>query len=278
MVSVSHFKISHKLLVDLLMKRRLTVGILLIGVAAICLAYIIQGLIVGFSGSLDYLRLSLNALLISSSVFSVVVIGLSAKNTGKPKKWRKLVFYSMMVTDFAYCLAAVGFAYVDSYNATFSSAYFLLETIVATLLLIDPYYYAFLSVASVCSLLPSLAFASPNGLLPNDCINYITFAILSVFASLIASFYEMKIRRKLDKLQVSATIDELSGLGNRRKFDADIVEELRRGKPFVLAFGDLDCLKSINDREGHQAGDEVISKLSAGGSRWPIAMAATSSR
>lgn len=65
MVSVSHFKISHKLLVDLLMKRRLTVGILLFGVAAICLAYIIQGLIVGLGGSLDYLRLSLNALLIS---------------------------------------------------------------------------------------------------------------------------------------------------------------------------------------------------------------------
>lgn len=108
MVSVSHFKISHKLLVDLLMKRRLTVGILLIGVAAICLAYIIQGLIVGLGGSLDYLRLSLNALLISSSVFSIVVIGLSAKNTGKPKKWRKLVFYSMMVTDFAYCLGAWG--------------------------------------------------------------------------------------------------------------------------------------------------------------------------
>lgn len=260
MVSVSHFKISHKLLVDLLMKRRLTVGILLFGVAAICLASIIQGLIVGLGGSLDYLRLSLNALLISSSVFSIVAIGLSAKNTGKPKKWRKLVFYSMMVTDFAYCLAAVGFAYVDSCNGTFSSAYFLLEIVVAALLLIDPYYYALLSAASVCSLLPSIAFASPNGLLPNDCINYIAFAILSVFAGFIASIYEMRTRRKLDKLQVSATIDELSGLGNRRKFDADIVEELRKGKPFVLAFGDLDCLKSINDREGHQAGDEVISK------------------
>lgn len=82
MVSVSNFKISRKLLVDLLMKRRLTVGILLFGVAAICLTYIIQGLIVGLSGSLDYLRLSLNALLISSSVFSIVAIGLSAKNIG----------------------------------------------------------------------------------------------------------------------------------------------------------------------------------------------------
>lgn len=260
MVSFSHFKINHKLLVDLLMKRRFTVGIVLSGVTVICLAYIIQGLVVGFDGGLDYFRLSLNLLLIVSSVFSIVVIGLSAKNTGKPRKWRKLVFYSLAVSDFVYCLSAVGFAYVDACNDTFSSAYFLLEIVVAALLLIDPYYYAFLSVASACSLLPSIAFASPNGLLPNDCINYVTFAILSVFAGFVASIYEMRTRRKLDKLQVSATIDELSGLGNRRKFDSDLVEELRKGKPFVLALGDLDCLKAVNDREGHQAGDEIISK------------------
>lgn len=260
MGTISHFKINHKLLVDLLMKRRLAVGMVLFGVAAICLAYISESLIAGLDGGPDYLRLSLNILLIASSVLSIVSIGLYAKKNDNPKKLRKLVFFSLAVTDLSYCLAAVGFAYVDSCNGTFSSAYFLLEIVVAALLLIDPYYYALLSAASVVSLLPSIAFASPNGLLANDCINYITFAVLSVFAGFIASFYEMKTRRKLDRLQVSATIDELSGLGNRRKFDADIVEELRKGKPFVLAFGDLDCLKSVNDREGHQAGDEIISR------------------
>lgn len=257
---VSHFKISHKLLVDLLMKRRLAVGMIMAGVTVICLAYIVQSLIVGLDGSLDYFRMALNLAMIASSTFTIVAIGISAKRLDKPKRWRGLIFYSLMATDFIYCLAAVGFAYVDSLNGTFSSAYFLLEIVVAALLLIDPYYYAALSAASVCSLLPSMAFASPNGLLPNDCINYVTFAILSVFASFITSFYEMKIRRKLDKLQVSATIDELSGLGNRRKFDSDLVEELRKGKMFVLALGDLDCLKAVNDREGHQAGDEIISK------------------
>ena len=128
---VSHFKISHKLLVDLLMKRRLAVGMIMAGVTVICLAYIVQSLIVGLDGSLDYFRMALNLAMIASSAFSIVAIGISAKRLDKPKRWRGLIFYSLMATDLIYCIAAVGFAYIDSLNGTFSSAYFLLEHLTA---------------------------------------------------------------------------------------------------------------------------------------------------
>lgn len=66
----------------------------------------------------------------------------------------------------------------------------------------------------------------------------------------------------LHRMQQLATIDELSGVGNRRAFkDAAtraIARSERIGKPVALLMLDLDDLKTINDRFGHQAGDRAI--------------------
>lgn len=65
----------------------------------------------------------------------------------------------------------------------------------------------------------------------------------------------------------AATIDPLTGLLNRRGF-ADacarlIAREAREGRPATVLIFDIDHFKSINDRFGHPAGDEVLKLFAA---------------
>jgi diguanylate cyclase (GGDEF)-like protein len=68
--------------------------------------------------------------------------------------------------------------------------------------------------------------------------------------------------RAEDKLEELATTDALTGLRNRRKFDAEIEAEWRRATrnamPIALLMIDADHFKSYNDTYGHQAGDQVL--------------------
>jgi diguanylate cyclase (GGDEF)-like protein len=65
-----------------------------------------------------------------------------------------------------------------------------------------------------------------------------------------------------EQLRHLATTDELSGLANRRHFIDNLEIEIRRsqrsGRPFTLLLIDLDHLKQINDKFGHQVGDAAI--------------------
>ena len=62
-----------------------------------------------------------------------------------------------------------------------------------------------------------------------------------------------------------ATTDSLTGLGNRWTFDEELALEWRRaervGDPLALILLDIDNFKTINDTQGHQAGDEVLRKV-----------------
>jgi diguanylate cyclase (GGDEF)-like protein len=59
-----------------------------------------------------------------------------------------------------------------------------------------------------------------------------------------------------------AVTDELTGLANRRSFQETLEAELQRaerfGNPLALVFADLDDFKLVNDRFGHQVGDNVL--------------------
>ncbi|MGJ7441633.1 diguanylate cyclase domain-containing protein [Aquipuribacter sp. MA13-6] len=64
------------------------------------------------------------------------------------------------------------------------------------------------------------------------------------------------------RVRLAALTDELTGLRNRRGFEADgrpVVEvSLRRGEHVSMLYLDLDGLKEINDVQGHAAGDRLI--------------------
>ena len=63
-------------------------------------------------------------------------------------------------------------------------------------------------------------------------------------------------------VQRQAITDELTDLANRRHFMETLETELRRaerfGEPLSLVFADLDDFKRVNDRHGHQVGDDVL--------------------
>jgi diguanylate cyclase (GGDEF)-like protein len=59
-------------------------------------------------------------------------------------------------------------------------------------------------------------------------------------------------------LEHEATHDPLTHLLNRRLFVDRLRDELAQGAPCVILFCDLDGFKSINDRFGHDAGDQLL--------------------
>jgi diguanylate cyclase (GGDEF)-like protein len=67
---------------------------------------------------------------------------------------------------------------------------------------------------------------------------------------------------ELARLAEAALTDSLTELGNHRAFQEDLRREIARrrrsGSCFSLAMLDLNGLKQLNDRLGHQAGDERI--------------------
>jgi diguanylate cyclase (GGDEF)-like protein len=65
-----------------------------------------------------------------------------------------------------------------------------------------------------------------------------------------------------EMLRRQSTVDELTGLYNRRYFDEALKREVfraeRKGAPFALVMVDLDHFKRMNDTHGHDAGDRVL--------------------
>ena len=93
-------------------------------------------------------------------------------------------------------------------------------------------------------------------------------AIMAALAAFVLGgslFLAREISRRAEaeeKLEELATTDALTGLRNRRKFDASIESEWRRAvrqkRPMALLMIDADHFKTFNDTFGHQAGDEVL--------------------
>ncbi len=71
-----------------------------------------------------------------------------------------------------------------------------------------------------------------------------------------------KLKRRLDDARRSAEEDHLTGLPNRRAFEARFEEEYRAARAanqtLTLAICDIDRFKAINDGHGHDAGDRVL--------------------
>ncbi|MEM1422526.1 MAG: diguanylate cyclase [Planctomycetota bacterium] len=77
----------------------------------------------------------------------------------------------------------------------------------------------------------------------------------------------IRITKLMSMLEQQASIDALTGLGNRAFFDRRLDEEVnkasRSGDPLTLVMCDLDHFKKLNDGYGHPAGDAVLETYSA---------------
>ena len=72
-------------------------------------------------------------------------------------------------------------------------------------------------------------------------------------------------RARIRYLESLSITDELTGLMNRRGFDAELKRALaraeRQAETGVLILCDLDRFKPVNDLHGHPAGDEVLRRV-----------------
>lgn len=64
--------------------------------------------------------------------------------------------------------------------------------------------------------------------------------------------------RAFAQSQTQAETEPLTGLANRRSFEAQASRRLRSGRKLAFAYGDLDHFKLLNDRSGHEAGDRAL--------------------
>jgi two-component system cell cycle response regulator len=84
-------------------------------------------------------------------------------------------------------------------------------------------------------------------------------------ASIIAICLENVISNEM--LKYMGLTDPLTGVYNRRYIDRRLVEEVARAQRqeyrIAVMFIDVDHFKSVNDRVGHQAGDDVLREVAA---------------
>ncbi len=70
------------------------------------------------------------------------------------------------------------------------------------------------------------------------------------------------LRRDLDKARTESRTDMLTGLANRKAFNAYLEAQTARAvadrKPLCVVFADIDHFKKFNDTWGHRLGDEVL--------------------
>jgi diguanylate cyclase (GGDEF)-like protein len=89
---------------------------------------------------------------------------------------------------------------------------------------------------------------------------------VALAASLLAVALARTLRRHYQASEQRAATDALTGLPNRRAFDAVLEAEIdvrrRHGGTFSIALIDLDRFKALNDTSGHAAGDLALRLVS----------------
>lgn len=92
------------------------------------------------------------------------------------------------------------------------------------------------------------------------------FLIAALFGPLVAfDLYQRSQLRALEAMRAAVT-DPVTGLGNRRRFDERLNDEVppsESGSPVSVCLLDVDGLKLINDHYGHPIGDLVLAAVGA---------------
>jgi diguanylate cyclase (GGDEF)-like protein len=91
-------------------------------------------------------------------------------------------------------------------------------------------------------------------------LNYVAIG-LAVLALVILMIRMALLLKETAALAVSRKLsltDDLTGLGNRRSFAAEVDGAIADQRPFALLMIDLDQFKELNDTLGHHLGDELL--------------------
>ena len=114
---------------------------------------------------------------------------------------------------------------------------------------------------SVLAVLCAYGVARPGALFSTD-FQMTSFLVTSLLSSLFAFVFAYRGREQRLRLSELATIDPLTGAGNRRTMDSELEIAFNEHKRYGVGYGllmlDLDHFKLVNDRFGHRAGDAVL--------------------
>ena len=172
-----------------------------------------------------------------------------------------LGFLTYTLTDFVYLIEVTNGSYMQSHlldygwliSFTFITAALFRRGIKSEEFPPIPIFYLALSVISSSLILTAIAlklFEIPN------------FVIGPALATLFASFIRMAIALQQSErshaAESLAKIDDLTGLPNRRRFISE-VDNYQNGSILLM---DLDGFKPVNDKYGHETGDEVLKQVS----------------
>lgn len=97
--------------------------------------------------------------------------------------------------------------------------------------------------------------------------NFIRTVVLGLVASVIVIVFTLvTINRYQERIELLATMDELTRVSNRRAFEAGYqtfqYNQSRTGRDFCVILFDLDNFKKVNDRFGHITGDKFLIDIS----------------
>jgi diguanylate cyclase len=139
-----------------------------------------------------------------------------------------------------------------------SEIYFLYPLMVSTYFIVKPSYALTLSLLALALLVPvtwvqldGLAFAKVH---------------LSIFGCVLFTYaFASQRNQQRDQLLQYSTKDSLTGAGNRRAMDKQLIEAIQRfersDQPMSLIILDLDEFKNINDTAGHAVGDQLLKRV-----------------
>lgn len=90
-------------------------------------------------------------------------------------------------------------------------------------------------------------------------------SVIGLFGLLGIVFYGRKLEGAYETIRLQSTIDELTGIPNRRSLSAHLLREFDQCRRYqqclTLIMCDIDHFKAYNDTYGHKAGDECLRKV-----------------
>ena len=211
-----------------------------------------------FAGSLRYGLLKANSwLYLAAFVYSVIAILLFFLLEKDSIIAQFMIYLSMSLLFLFGCILSLN-------RPDIPAVTFIAFLLITPMIMIDkPFFMAFeLSIASAVFLLWGHS-VKPYDVWLIDFGNVIPFTFVGIFLNVIANSLRIKEFVLAREIRIQKDTDDLTGLRNKGALTREINQFLtdKATEKGLLFMMDIDRFKSINDRYGHDVGDDVIRRF-----------------